>query len=71
MKSSKYNGMTVNERLVVSGKIEEFDIAVSLSDEKKVAEILKGLLVDDNSISDIIKSLKISHKDDFDKDSEE
>ena len=63
--------MTVNERLVVSGKIEEFDIAVSLSDEKKVAEILKGLLVDDNSISDIIKSLKISHKDDFDKDSEE
>ena len=36
-----YSGMTVNERLVVSGLITDFDIAIKNKDKGKLLEILK------------------------------
>lgn len=55
-KLTKYqlSGMTVNERLVVSGVLEEFDKAKK-QDKNRVAYILKELFVDETSINKILK----------------
>lgn len=46
-------GMTVNERLFVSGLMKEFDIAQK-SDKTKARKILKLLKVDNPSIEKIV-----------------
>ena len=48
--TEKYKGMTVNERLYVSGLMDEFDKAVAKKDTPKVVEILKEVELDDTSI---------------------
>jgi hypothetical protein len=35
-----YSGMTVNERLVISGQLEAWDVAVAAGDRAKMIEIL-------------------------------
>jgi len=47
-------GMTVNERLYVSGLMDEFD-RVKVKDKKRAKEILKWLKVDESSIELILK----------------
>jgi len=49
-------GMTVNERLWVSGLLAEFDAAVERRDEVKVSEILTMVFLDQLSIDAIIGS---------------
>jgi hypothetical protein len=49
-----YAGMTVNERLYESGKMDEFDKFLK-TDKEKAAQILRDLLVDEPSIKKIIK----------------
>lgn len=52
----KYSGMTVNERLWVSGLFEEFESAIAKKDVKRVVEILKSVeLGDDASIRAILE----------------
>lgn len=46
-------GMTVNERLFVSGLMDEFDTCKSF-DKKKAKHILRCLLCNEESISKII-----------------
>jgi hypothetical protein len=41
--ANKYSGMTVNERLYVSGLSNDFDNAVKENNIKKIIEILKEL----------------------------
>jgi hypothetical protein len=48
------SGMTVNERLVVCGMLEEFDKAKK-QDKRRAAYILKELFVDEDSINKILK----------------
>ena len=48
------SGMTVNERLYVSGLMDEFD-KVKISDKKRAKEILRWLRVDEPSIENIVK----------------
>jgi len=48
-------GMTTNERLVVSGKTDEFDRARVSRDVQAIRAILKSLDVDDHSIAVIIR----------------
>ncbi|AZI24070.1 hypothetical protein EA772_01445 [Pedobacter sp. G11] len=53
---NKYSGMTVNERLYVSGLINEFDKAVKEKDVGKVRSILNEVDIrDEESIEAILK----------------
>ena len=57
--SDKYSGMTVNERLYISGKIDEFDSAVKEKNVEKIKAILKEIKVDAASIKAILKKYKL------------
>jgi hypothetical protein len=48
------SGMTVNERLYVSGLMDEFD-KVKITDKRRAKEILRWLRVDEPSIENIVK----------------
>lgn len=54
---NKYAGMTVNERLYVSGLMDEFDAAVEKSDSNKVRSILEEVQLTDESINPILEKL--------------
>ncbi len=47
--------MTVNERLYVSGKMDEFDKAVELKDVKLIKAILKSVELNEASIKPILE----------------
>ena len=53
----KYDGMTVNERLSVAKKIDEFDKAVNEKDRIKVISILQSVELTESSIYPILVSL--------------
>lgn len=53
-KTQSFVGMTVNERLFVSGFIDEFDKS-KISDKAKAKQILRSLQVDEPSIELILK----------------
>jgi ABC-type sugar transport system ATPase subunit len=54
-----YAGMTVNERLYVSGKMDKFDKAVSQKNVKEVVKILKSVDLQTESIIPILESLNL------------
>jgi hypothetical protein len=54
---NKYAGMTVNERLYISGNLAEFDQAVKERDVEKVVEILMRVELKNASIEPILKQL--------------
>lgn len=56
---NKYQGMTVNERLYVSGLIKKFDEAVSHKDVGLVITILKDVELTEDSIEPILKALNL------------
>ena len=53
----KYDGMTVNERLFVAKKIDEFYKAVNEKDRIKVISILQSVELTEYSIYPILVSL--------------
>ena len=53
-KTQSFGGMTVNERLFVSGLIDEFD-KCKISDKPRAKQILRSLQVDEPSIEQIVK----------------
>ena len=57
---SKYAGMTVNERLYVSGLIDEFDEAVKSKSTEKIRAILEKVDLKEESIKQILESLELS-----------
>ncbi|WP_199244224.1 hypothetical protein [Caedibacter taeniospiralis] len=52
---NKYFGMTVNERLYVSGLMDEFDKAVVNKDTKKVRSILEDVELVEESIKPTLR----------------
>jgi len=48
--------MTVNERLYVSEKMDEFDKAVAEKDVKKIISILRSVELGDENIKAILES---------------
>jgi reverse gyrase len=58
----KYAGMTVNERIYVSGLMDEFDKAVSEKDTDDVIRILKTVELGDDSIEPILEQLGLRDK---------
>jgi len=58
----KYKGMTVNERLYVSGYMDEFDKAVKEKDFQKVKLILEAIELNEESIKPILEQLSLKPK---------
>jgi hypothetical protein len=58
----KYKGMTVNERLYVSGIMDEFDKAVKEKDFQKLKLILEAVELNDESINPILEQLSLKSK---------
>ncbi len=59
----KYKGMTVNERLYISGLMDTFDKATKEEDIKKVIEILKEVeIIDESAIVKILKELGLPER---------
>lgn len=56
---NKYAGMTVNERLYVSGLSKEFYDAVNRKDKEKARAILKKVELTDESIEPILQQLEL------------
>lgn len=55
---NKYKGMTVNERLYVSGFMDDFDKAVEEKNIRKIIEILEKVeITEESSINSILKEL--------------
>jgi sulfur carrier protein ThiS len=53
---NKYSAMTVNERLYVSGLMNEFDKSVKEKDTNKVKSILKEVgITDETTVTAILK----------------
>jgi len=57
--ANKYAGMTVNERLYVSGLMDEFDEAVEKKNTEKVRAILAEVELTEESIKPILKKLEL------------
>lgn len=60
--SAKYVGMTVNERLYISGQLDNFDIAVKEKDINKLTTILRNVELTDPSINAILENLNLSNQ---------
>ncbi|WP_307995480.1 hypothetical protein [uncultured Bacteroides sp.] len=58
---NKYEGMTVNERLYVSGLIDEFYKAVEKKDIEAVISILKKVELSNNQIKPILTALSLPY----------
>jgi len=52
---NNYGGMTVNERLWVSGLMEQFDSAVREKNADKIIKILKKVELTEPNITDILR----------------
>ncbi len=60
-----YEGMTVNERLYVSGLLNEFDQAIAMKNKVKVIFILFRVGLKEESIIDILKSIGFYSEEDI------
>ena len=61
--NEKYKGTTVNERLYLSGTSNKFDRAVEEKNIDEVIRILKNVDVDDSSIKEILKQMRLINRD--------
>lgn len=58
----KYLGMTVNERLYVSGLLKRYDAAIKAENINEVISILKAVEITDNkAIKDILESYRLKN----------
>lgn len=57
MTDNKYDGMTVNERLFVSGFLDEFQHYIDVKDKDNIVLILNKLEVDDSSINTFLAKI--------------
>ena len=58
--SNKYSGMTVVERLYVSGHLSAYEMAVEEKDVEKIIAILQSVELDDDNINAILSHLGIT-----------
>lgn len=50
-----YSGMTLNERLVISGLLNEFEQAIKLKKREKVIRVLQQLDIDKKGVNAILE----------------
>ena len=53
--NSKFEGLTVNERLFKANCLNQFDKAVESKNRKLIIDILKSVDLDEESIEDILE----------------
>ena len=58
---SKYAGMTVNERLYISGLLNEFDAAVQKKNLEQVRAILGKVELTESNIIEILENAGLPH----------
>jgi len=58
----KYAGMTVNERLYVSGNSEKYQAAVEKKDVQTIIQILKDVELTEANIAPILEQLGLKYK---------
>lgn len=58
---NSYGGMTVNERLYVSGLLDKFDVAVREKNIELITTILTEVELTDESIRSILNSTGLSN----------
>lgn len=56
---NRFSGMTVNERLYVSGLMSDFDSCLKKKDIKGIKSILRKVELDEKNILDIVIGLGI------------
>ena len=61
----RFVGMTVNERLFVSGMLCEFDIAVKEKNKSMITDILEKIDLDSSSILVILNTIFENKRDEF------
>lgn len=57
---NKYAGMTVNERLHVSGLLNEFEKAINMSDTETAIRILKEVELNEENIKPILEKWNLN-----------
>jgi hypothetical protein len=50
-----YSGMTLNERLAISGLLDEFEKAVKEKNKLRLAQILKEVEIEEKTVESYIK----------------
>ena len=63
--SSKYKGMTVNERLYLGGYMDEFDKAITEENSRKVIDVLLKVELNMDSIIPILKQYGLEIPNDY------
>jgi hypothetical protein len=58
----KYGGMTVNERLYISGNWDEYEKAVKKKDVQKIVDILKEVELTEGNIIPILENLGLTYE---------
>jgi hypothetical protein len=58
--NSLYGGMTVNERLYISGLMEQFDKALVEKDRERLITILKEVELNQENINAILRSKNLN-----------
>ncbi len=58
---NKFFCMTVNERLIVAGLMNDFNYYLKQKDIERIKSILKKVELNEDSILEIIESLKIEN----------
>lgn len=64
-----FSGITVNERLYVSGLMDDFDIAINKKDVKTVVEILEKIEIGNGNIPPILKQIGLYDENNISEDS--
>jgi len=62
MDDKELKGMTVNERLFVCGKMDDFGRAVEEGDSAQVAEILRSAHLGEFSVEAVVEALDLQGK---------
>ncbi len=63
----KHKGQTLNERLIFSGQLKQFELALRNQNKLELVSILKSLDIDNPDVEFILKNTKLDRRNIFHK----